>query len=271
MRAGAYSPNRIGNDTAIFNLVVEQLRKRGCSVNVYSEEEFQLRDISEDIIVNMCREPRSINKLQQLEDKGALVINSGYGIENTMRERMTRILLGSNIPYPKSIFVNTDENVIAELKRSGMTQCWIKRADYHAVHKEDVSYVSDHTEAQDVVQEYFIRGIKRAVITEHLPGQLLKFYGISGQGFFFTTFPFLRNVAPQSLPPVDISQLHQVCEKAADAIDIVTYGGDCIVDDDGHFTIIDFNDWPSYSPCRAQAAPQIARRIISLIKKHYGR
>ena len=37
MRAGAYSPNHIGNDAAIFNATAEQLRKRGCEVNVYSE------------------------------------------------------------------------------------------------------------------------------------------------------------------------------------------------------------------------------------------
>ena len=43
MRAGAYSPNHIGNDTAIFNAVAEQLRKRGCIVNTYSEE--QLADV----------------------------------------------------------------------------------------------------------------------------------------------------------------------------------------------------------------------------------
>ena len=29
MRAGAYSPNHIGNDAAIFNAVADQLRKRG--------------------------------------------------------------------------------------------------------------------------------------------------------------------------------------------------------------------------------------------------
>ena len=40
MRAGAYSPNHIGNDAAIFNAAAEQLRKRGCHVNVYSEEQF---------------------------------------------------------------------------------------------------------------------------------------------------------------------------------------------------------------------------------------
>ena len=45
MRAGAYSPNHIGNDTAIFNAVAEQLRKRGCIVNTYSEEQFNNSDM----------------------------------------------------------------------------------------------------------------------------------------------------------------------------------------------------------------------------------
>lgn len=40
MRAGAYSPNHIGNDAAIFNAAADQLRKRGCEVNIYSEEQF---------------------------------------------------------------------------------------------------------------------------------------------------------------------------------------------------------------------------------------
>ena len=87
MRAGAYSPNHIGNDAAIMNLVAEQLRKRGCEVKVYSEEQFLAGRVNEQIIVNMCRDPKSISMLQQLEDSGRLIINSGYGIENCVRER----------------------------------------------------------------------------------------------------------------------------------------------------------------------------------------
>ncbi len=63
MRAGAYSPNHIGNDAAIFNAAAEQLRKRGCEVNVYSEDKFQASDIEEPVILNMCREQASIAKL----------------------------------------------------------------------------------------------------------------------------------------------------------------------------------------------------------------
>ena len=87
MRAGAYSPNHIGNDAAIFNAVAEQLRKRGCEVNIYSEDKFIGLDgrVPEPVIMDMCREKRSIELLQGLEDEGRLVINSGYGIENCTR------------------------------------------------------------------------------------------------------------------------------------------------------------------------------------------
>ncbi|MDE6772141.1 MAG: hypothetical protein K2J49_06020, partial [Muribaculaceae bacterium] len=135
MRAGAYSPNHIGNDAAIFNAAAEQLRKRGCEVNIYSEERFQTADIEETVILNMCREQASIARLQALEDSGSLVINSGYGIENCTRERMTRILIGNKIPYPDSLIVNTNESVIADLKEAGFSSCWIKRGDFHAMHK----------------------------------------------------------------------------------------------------------------------------------------
>lgn len=91
MRAGAFSPNHIGNDATIMNTVAEQLRKRGCEVNIYSEEQFGAGNVSEPVIINMCREQRSTELLQQFEDKGILVINSGYGIENCIRERQARM------------------------------------------------------------------------------------------------------------------------------------------------------------------------------------
>ncbi|MCI6856406.1 MAG: hypothetical protein MR865_03100 [Bacteroidales bacterium] len=276
MRAGAYSPNHIGNDAAIFNATAEQLRKRGCEVNVYSEEQFIAGKVSERIILNMCREQRSIQLLQRKEDEGCLVINSGYGIENCTRERMTRILLGSNIPYPESLIVNTNEAVKPALKESGFTACWIKRGDFHAMHKEDVSYCRHIEEAQEVLQEYFYRGIKRAVINKHLPGDLIKFYGVKGSPFFYWFYPFDEGHSKYGHEAIngkstgfdfDIKQLKEICHNAADTLDVVVYGGDCIVSSDGDIKIIDFNDWPSFAPCRNEAAPHIAKAVMAEIKK----
>lgn len=275
MRAGAFSPNHIGNDAAIFNIVAEQLRKRGCEMKIYSEEQFATTPIGENIILNMCRERRSIELLQKLEDDGALVINSGYGIENCTRERMTRILLGSNIPYPESLIVDTDEAILDRLAAAHMEQCWIKRGEAHSMHKEDVSYCRHPEEAQEVLQEYFLRGIKRAVINRHLEGDLVKFYGLADNSYFFWFYPFISghmkyglesiNGKPAEIP-FDAEQLEATCNKAAEVLDVKIYGGDCIIAPDGSFSIIDFNDWPSFAPCRNEAAPYIARHIINAIK-----
>lgn len=275
MRAGAYSPNHIGNDAAIFNAVVDQLRKRGCEVNVYNEEQFAAGKVTEPIILNMCREQKSIAMLQKLEDEGRLVINSGYGIENCTRERMTRILIGSNIPYPQSLIVNTDEVVKEKMAKARFTQCWIKRGDFHAMHKEDVSYVRHPEEAQEVLQEYFLRGIKRAVINRHLVGDLIKFYGVRGTPFFYWFYPFdlghskygheAINGKSQGIE-FDKERLKTICHNASEVLDVSIYGGDCIISPEGDIAIIDFNDWPSFAPCRAEAAPHIAKCVMNAIK-----
>ena len=276
MRAGAYSPNHIGNDTAIFNAAAEQLRKRGCLVNIYSEEQFNGAGVNEDIILNMCRERESIERLQRLEDDGRLVVNSGYGIENCTRERMTRILLGNGIPYPDSLIVDTNEAVKPMLKKSGFKSCWIKRGDFHAMHKEDVSYVRHPEEAQEVLQEYFLRGIKRAVINVHLEGDLIKFYGVRGTQFFYWFYPFDAGHSKYGYEAVngksqgikfDEQELKDICNRAADELNVEVYGGDGIVGADGKMRIIDFNDWPSFAPCRTEAAPHIAKRVLAMVKE----
>lgn len=275
MRAGAYSPNHIGNDAAIFNATADQLRKRGCTVNIYSEEQFNSGKVKERVILNMCREQESIKRLQDMEDDGCIVVNSGYGIENCTRERMTRILMGHSIPYPDSVIVNTDEAVVSQLRKAGINNCWIKRGDFHAMHKEDVSYVRHAEEAQEVLQEYFYRGIKRAVINRHLVGDLIKFYGIHNSPFFFWFYPFDEGHSKYGLEAIngkskgidfDIERLKGICHDASEALGVEIYGGDCIVSPEGDIRIIDFNDWPSFAPCRNEAAPFIAKAVLNYVK-----
>lgn len=276
MRAGIYSPNHIGNDAAIFNATAEHLRKRGYVVNVYSEDEFRTSDIEEDVVLNMCRDEASIAKLQSLEDVGKLVINSGYGIENCTRERLARILLGNAIPYPESVFVNTDENVKDLLEKADINNCWVKCGG-HSQHREDVVYVRHRDEAQGVLQEFFYRGIKRAVINKPLVGDLIKFYGVSETPFFYWFYPFEAGHVMQGVGTepskvqgisVDEGLLKSYCNQASEELNVVIYGGDCIVSPDGKITIIDFNDWPSFAPCCNEAALHIAKSVIASIKKY---
>lgn len=270
MRAGIYSPNHIGNDAAIFNVVTEQLRKRGCEVKVYSEEQFAAGEVKERYILNMCREPASIARLQKLEDDGAVVINSGYGIENCIRERLTRILVGSGIDYPKSLIVRTNEVVKDKLEKEGFTGCWVKRGDSHTQHKEDVTFVRHPEEAQEVLQEYFMRGIDRAVVSVNVRGELIKFYGVRGQGYFNW---FFTHSMEDALPSVrearenfDEKSFRKKCDKISDLLDVVVYGGDAVLTAEGEVKIIDFNDWPSFAPCRQEAGAAIAKAMFDAIK-----
>jgi hypothetical protein len=54
-------------------------------------------------------------------------------------------------------------------------------------------------------------------------------------------------------------------------LDVKIYGGDCIIAADGTIRIIDFNDWPSFAPCRDEAGPYIAKCIMSEIKNRLNK
>ena len=268
-RGSQFSPNHIGNDAAIFNLTVEQLKKKNCSVKMYSESDFLNSEIEEKIIFDMARDKDVIQKLKEEEDAGKLVLNSGYGIDNCIREKMTRLLIDNHIPYPKSIIVDTDKPLPVSVEYMAK-RYWIKRGDFHAIHREDVTYTRNVEEAESLLHEYALRGIKTAVINEHLIGDLIKFYGVAGTDFFYWFYPNDLNhskfgwekINGQAIGiPFDLDHLKSICDKTAKVLDVYIYGGDCVVELDGSIKIIDFNDWPSFAPCRSDAAPYIAHCI----------
>lgn len=280
MRSGAFSPNHIGNDATIFNMVADQLRKRGCELTVYTEEQFAATDnVPERIIVSMCREPRNIERTMRLEDQGRIVVNSGYGIANCTRERMTNILKVASLPIPDTFVVDTDEVVKDRLVSARFRGCWVKRADIHTQHREDVTFARHPQEAQEIVQEFFLRGIKRAIISRHCPGALVKVYGVTGSKFFHwletadlgDASPSAEDISGKSIGAnIDVEALRRVCTRAAEALDVRVYGCDCVISPEGDITIVNFNDWPSFAPCRSEAASAIARYVIKLVKDEQG-
>ncbi|MDR2118095.1 MAG: hypothetical protein LBP25_00965 [Tannerellaceae bacterium] len=273
-RGSLFSPNHVGNDAAIFGLTAAELRRLGCTVNEYPESVLADQGIEEDFIFNMVRDSPSVRRLQQYEDEGRIVINPAGGIRNCTREKMTRLLLAHDIPHPRSLIVRTNADPLPALREAGFHDCWIKRGDFHAIHREDVTYVRSREEAQSILEEYAIRGIGNAVINEHLTGDLVKFYGVRGTGFFHWFYPSAAHHSKFGLEqingearriPFDPAHLRTLCSRAAEILNIQIYGGDCIVSGEGIIRIIDFNDWPSFAPCRREAARHIAQRIYSLI------
>lgn len=272
LRSPSYSPNHIGSDMAILNSVCAALRKRGYRVSVHSEAELMAGQADgAQVVVNMCREQAALARLQQMEDAGALVINSAYGIENCKRGRMAPRLLTAGVGYVDSVTVSTDLSVVDTLQRMHINRCWVKRADFHSMHKEDITFARSADMAQEVLQEYFLRGIGTAVIERHMEGNLVKFYGVRSTGFFRYHYPLgIDQLDAQSAQPVyefDHQALAAAAERAANLLGVDIYGGDCMVGADGTCTIINFNDWPSFSPFRAEATKAIAKLVLTRIKK----
>jgi len=272
VRGNCYSPNHVGNDAAVFNETIRHLELAGYEVTTYTEEDVLNREVLEPVIFTMARSKEVVEKLKEYENRGAVVVNSGYGISNCTREQMTRLLVDNNIPHPRSIITSTKDHHIAQrLKEEGMDNCWIKRGDFHAIHREDVTYVRHIGEAEGILSEYALRGIPNAVINEHLVGDLVKFYGVAGSDFFYWFYPFNMNHSKFGHEQINgkatgiafsVEDMHAICERSAQVLKVKIYGGDCIISPEGEIRIIDFNDWPSFAPCRDQAAPHIARCII---------
>lgn len=273
LRSPAYSPNHIGADAQILMAVCARLRKRGREVSVYSEPELQNGKVSEEIVIAMCRDRQSISILRQMEDSGTLIVNSPYGIENCKRGIMAPLLTQAEVGYVDSIVVETDRLITGILTEAGISRCWVKRADFHSMHKEDITFARNPHEAQRVLQEYFLRGIRSAVIERHIDGNLVKFYGVRSTDFFQYYYAAGADAEDENLPPVygfSTDELKHNAARAADVLGIDIYGGDCIVSPSGRITIINFNDWPSFSTCTNEAAPAIASVILSKIKQKFN-
>ena len=270
-RGSEYSPNHVGNDAAIFNKVVEELRRLGCKVHACTEKEYVASDVEGDVIFDMARDAATLRKLKHQEDKGCLVINSAYGIDNCIRKPMTELLLAHGVPYPPSVIAPTDRSYSGEY-----LPCWIKRGDSHAMIKEDVSYVTTREEADAVLRSFHSRGIAEAVVNKHLQGDLVKFYGVKDTDFFFWFYPGPCSHSKFGLEaingeatgiPFDANELKRQSDKAAEILNVPVYGGDCVILSDGRMEIIDFNDWPSFARCREEAGVKIAEYIYRQAQK----
>ena len=105
------------------------------------------------------------------------------------------------------------------------------------------------------------RGVAQAYVQQEIEGRVVKFYGVSG-GEYFTAL-----ADGDELPDAVHRAIAIAASTAASAIGLEAWGGDAVVSENGAFRIIDFNDWPSFSRVRGQAARAIARRATWLLQR----
>lgn len=120
-------------------------------------------------------------------------------------------------------------------------------------------------------QDFKERGITDIVVSTHVVGDLIKFYGV-GKDFFRCYYPSddgISKFGDEKLNgkahhyDYDQEAFHSEVVKLAKLVGVDVYGGDAIIDKGGNYFIIDFNDWPSFSRCREEAADAIAKLIIN--------
>lgn len=256
-RAARFSPNSVGRDKAIMDAVGALLARGGAVVKAVNEEGLPT-SCDADVVLTMGRSYGTLAWLDGIEAAGRRVINSPSGIRRCARSVVDGIMRAGGVPA-------------APL--SGSYGYWLKRGDESAQDKDDVVHVPDEA-GRDAAQARFrARGIEDVVVTAHVPGDLVKFYGVSGTGFFRTFYPGdgtyskfgdeLINGAPCHFA-FSADALYRDVERLASLVGVDVYGGDCIVRADGTYAIIDFNDWPSFSACRDEAAEAIARKVSGM-------
>ena len=257
-RAPQFSPNSVEKDKRILEAVGDRLRKQGNSVRYVQEEDFCEEDEA-DVYLSMGRLPKTLAILKQKAAAGCITVNSGEGVERTARLVLDRLMRDNHIPAAPLYD--------AEREAEGY---WLKRGDASAQSKEDVLFAKDIDEVNRLMESFRQREIQDVLITEHVRGDLVKFYGVQGTAFFRYFYPTddgdtkfddeKRNGSAQHYD-FPLNDLHAEVERLSVLTDVVVYGGDCIVREDGSFVIIDFNDWPSFSRCREEAAEAIVKRI----------
>lgn len=251
-RAERYSPHSVDKDRAILEAVTHRLKDKGCEVSIIDED--AVVGAAPDLILTMGRQPETLAWLKTVD---AEVINSPEGVENCTRSRLQTIMERIGTPMPP---------------KEGADGYWLKRGDAAAQESDDVMFAPDKKELEAAVRRMRQRGITDYQVSAHVVGDLVKFYGV-GQGRFFryfyptddgeTKFGDESKNGRAHHYPFQEECLRQEVERLAVAVGVSIYGGDAIIRADGSFCLIDFNDWPSFSRCREEAAEAIAALVIN--------
>lgn len=250
-----FSPNSVDKDRAILLAAANCLSS---DVVVVDENNIPDDVADFDICLSMARQTVNLDKLALLATQGLKVINNPLSIKACTRSIIETVMHGINTPLAPAV---------------GDDGYWIKRGDMAAQTKGEVRYCKNDEELQQAKADFKAMGIDDYVVSAHVVGDLVKWYAVDG-GFFRYYYPSDDGNTKFGDEAIngkanhyafDAEALRQKVEKVAQTIGITAYGGDAIVRADGTFCIIDFNDWPSFSRCREDAAKAIAEAAKQII------
>lgn len=270
-RDSVYSPGRESADSALFQGVADRLAAMGNSVRTVTEREFctMVRSgnvVEWDGIFHMCRSAETLELLSGLDIP---CVNTVRSVRNCQRTLQDRIFHKSGVSVPDSCICNTSDGP----GDWSAWPCWLKRGDSHSVLQSDVILVHNRAECSAQMAQMASRGISDCLIQKNIQGTLVKVYGVTGEWVLDCRvvtgekdkFGNVVEHGSQGTGIKDIlntGALNELIRMAAVAVECDVFGADVIVDGNGNLTIIDFNDWPSFSSCRERAAIAISEMLV---------
>jgi hypothetical protein len=282
-REQQHSPGREFDDAEILRLVTKHVEAAGCQVQLKKPEELSETDTPlPSLVFLMCERIEALGALESMAMQGIPHVNPLQAVLNTYRDRMIPLLAASAIPIPGSQIISSNSSdggrpmpqlpagLSTEL-RTGPFPIWIKRADVHNTQSGDVELVSSKEDLRSALAGLHDRGISRVVLQQHIPGDLIKFYGIGKpltddrKDAWFKWF--YHRDQELSRYPFSEGALQALTQRAASSIGLEVYGGDAIVTPAGEFILIDINAWPSFALFREEAAPHIANWLLRRLRQ----
>lgn len=260
-RDDCFSPNSVEKDRLILEAACQKvcscLEQEGVACGLRWADEATLTAADEaDVYLSMARLSPALQVLDGFEQQGQTVVNKANGVRNCRRSLLEQTMLANGIAMPG--------------RPSDGEACWLKRGDAAAQSKDDVVFCEDAAALQRAVDGFRQRGISDYVVSRHVEGDVVKFYGV-GDRFFRYFYPTddgqtkfgdeLAHNGEAHHYRFDAARLEQEVVRLARLLQVDVYGGDAIVDREGRFFLIDFNDWPSFSRCRQEAADAIAELV----------
>lgn len=246
-REPVYSPGKVEHDRAVLDAVAERLGARH-TVRVLDVDAARRERETPDVVFAMCQGAEGLALLDRWERAGARVVNTAAAIAGCQRVNMVRAFAASGVRHPESRRIDT--GAPDDLPDWCDGDAWLKRGDVHAVEKGDVVFTRARSQAQRALADLRRRGIRSAVAQRHVSGDVVKFYAAPG-GFLRCYVSGARVNGSWLAAAADLTS------RAAAALGVEVFGGDLVRDRDGALWLIDLNDWPSYAPCRSEAADAI--------------
>lgn len=292
-RAKVFSPNNVEKDAAILQKVAQKLSTAGCSVREFSETEITeyllgckfteteksicKSDTLQQIVVGM---PRLLKTLLQIKVSGIKCYNHISGIINvaTSRELTLSLLSAAGISVPEWWAYDPEEDEMFQCEQHLQTllPAWVKAMRHNGVRHDDVVFVNTPLEADSEIIRLASENAQDIVVMKHLNGDLIKVYAVTnalGEVKFIKWFypqengytKFGDEAYNDDLQHFAFSEnaCCMLAEKISQTLDLQFFGFDAIVGKDNTLSVIDVNDWPSYSICQDEAAEEIARTILA--------